>query len=69
MDKMINIDDIFYILVSNVTDLKLLKDIINFKDNNKLNVQKLPLKAVEEILDTYHISNKDEIISKLTKEA
>ncbi len=68
MDKLINIEDIYYILINNITDNRLLKDIINFKDNNDLNIKKLPLKAVVEILDTYKIKNKEEIINKLIKE-
>lgn len=66
MDKLVNIEDIFYILMSNVTDLRLIKDLNNFRENSKgLNIKKLPLKAVKEILDTYQISNKEEIINKL----
>ena len=68
MDKLIDIEDIFYILINNVTDIRLLADITNFKENNNLNIKKLPLKAVVEILDTYKISNKDKIINKLLKE-
>lgn len=68
MDKLIDIEDIFYILINNVTDIRLLADITNFKENNNLNIKKLPLKAVVEILDTYEISNKDKIINKLLKE-
>lgn len=66
MDKLVNIEDIFYILMSNVTDLRLIKDLNNFRENSKdLNIKKLPLKAVKEILDTYEISNKEEIMNKL----
>ena len=68
MDKLIDIDDIFYVLINNVTDVRLLKDIVKLKRSRDLNVERLPLKAVEEILDTYNIEDKDKIINKLIKE-
>ena len=68
MDKLIDINAIFYVLVSYSNNLNLIEDIINFKNNNKLNIKKLPLKAVNEILDTYNISNKKEILDILNKE-
>lgn len=68
MDKLINIDDIFYVLINNVTDVRLLKDIVKLKRSRDLNIERLSLKAVEEILDTYNIEDKDKIINKLIKE-
>lgn len=70
MDKLVNIEDVFYILMNNITEVTLLKDIMNFKEKSEgLNIKKLPLTTVEKLLDVYGISNKDEIISKLVKEA
>ena len=70
MDKLVNIEDVFYILMNNITEVTLLKDIMNFKEKSEgLNIKKLPLTTVEKLLDVYSISNKDEIISKLVKEA
>ena len=69
MNKLINVEDIFYVLVTNITDVRLLKDIVKLQENSKyLNIKKLPLKAVYEILDTYKIEKKEEIINKLIKE-
>lgn len=69
MDKLVNVEDIFYVLMSNVSDVRLLKDIINFKESNNLNIKKLPLKAVSEILENYNISDREKIIKELIKEA
>ena len=70
MDKLVNIEDVFYILMNNITEVTLLKDIMNFKEKSEgLNIKKLPLTTVESLLEVYGISNKDEIISKLVKEA
>lgn len=66
--KLINIEDVYYVLINNITDFTLLTDIIKFKDNSNLNINELPLEAIIEILTVYNIKDKDKIIELLLKD-
>jgi hypothetical protein len=66
--KLINIEDVYYVLINNITDFTLLTDIIKFKDNSNLNINELPLEAIIEILTVYNIKDKDKIIELLIKD-
>lgn len=66
--KLINIEDVYYILINNITDFTLLNDLIKFKDNSNLIINELPLEAIIEILTVYNIKDKDKIIELLIKD-
>lgn len=66
--KLINIEDVYYVLINNITDFTLLNDLIKFKDNSNLIINELPLEAIIEILTVYNIKDKDKIIELLIKD-
>lgn len=66
--KLINIEDVYYVLINNITDFTLLNDLIKFRDNSNLIINELPLEAIIEILTVYNIKDKDKIIELLIKD-